>query len=98
MTIYAEAIRDAAEVLDTLTSRLPAAHPLRVKASSRAKTYVAMLYSTADEVDALRAENQRLQRIIDSRPAINAGLPQTYIEWSHSIYAMEAARVLETPQ
>ena len=49
------------------------------------------LIVAADEID-------RLQRIIDSRPAINAGLPQTYIEWSHSIYAMEAAHALETPQ
>lgn len=40
----------------------------------------------------LRAEVERLQRIIDSRPAINAGLPGTYIEWSQSIYAMEFAR------
>ena len=45
----------------------------------------------ADEID-------RLQRIIDSRPAINAGLPQTYIDWSQSIYLMEATRTLETPQ
>jgi len=38
-----------------------------------------------------REEYDRLQRIIDSRPAINAGLPATYIEWSQSIYAMEIA-------
>ncbi|HEY4720649.1 MAG TPA: hypothetical protein VII92_02280 [Anaerolineae bacterium] len=43
-------------------------------------------------------DRDRLQRVIDSRPAINAGLPDTYIEWSQSIYAMEAARVLETEQ
>ena len=51
-----------------------------------------------EEVLAAADEIDRLQRIIDSRPAINAGLQQAYIEWSHSIYAMEAARVLETPQ
>lgn len=39
-------------------------------------------------------EIERLQRIIDSRPAISAGLPQTYIDWSHSIYQMEAARAM----
>lgn len=42
----------------------------------------------------LNAEIQRLQRIIDSRPAINAGLPGTYERWSRSIYEMEAARAL----
>lgn len=40
------------------------------------------LTSAADEIE-------RLQRIIDSRPAINAGLPETYIKWSQSIYVME---------
>lgn len=34
-------------------------------------------------------EIKRLQKIIDSRPAINAGLPETYIKWSQSIYSME---------
>ena len=38
------------------------------------------------------AEVVRLQRIIDSRPAINAGLPETYIKWSQSIYQVEAAQ------
>lgn len=49
-------------------------------------------------IDEQAAEIDRLQRIIDSRPAINAGLPLTYIEWAQSIYAMEVARVRETPQ
>ncbi len=35
------------------------------------------------------AEVARLQRILDSRPAINAGLPDTYVAWSQSIYVME---------
>lgn len=43
-------------------------------------------------------ERDRLQRIIDSRPAINAGLPGTYIEWSQSIYAMDVVRAVETAQ
>ena len=34
-------------------------------------------------------EIRRLQAIIDSRPAINAGLPSTYIEWSQQIYALD---------
>ena len=40
------------------------------------------------------AEIERLQKIIDSRPAINAGLPETYIKWSQSIYTMEAVQAL----
>jgi len=44
------------------------------------------------------AERDRLQRIIDCRPAINAGLPHTYIEWSQSIYALDMARLTETAQ
>ena len=45
-----------------------------------------------------RARADRLQRILDTRPAINAGLPQTYIDWSQSIYIMDASHARETPQ
>lgn len=41
--------------------------------------------------DALK-EIERLQRIIDSRPAINAGLPESYVLWSQSIYELEFVR------
>lgn len=44
------------------------------------------------ELSELRTEVARLQRIIDSRPAVNAGLPQTYIEWSRGIYAIEISQ------
>lgn len=40
----------------------------------------------------LTAENKRLQHIIDARPAINAGLPETYIEWSQNLYSLDAIR------
>lgn len=40
----------------------------------------------ADEID-------RLQTVIDSRPAINAALPDSYIRWSQRIYVMEIARM-----
>jgi glutathionyl-hydroquinone reductase len=40
-------------------------------------------------------EIERLQRIIDSRPAINAGLPETYIKWSQEIYVTEVAQVMQ---
>lgn len=45
----------------------------------------------------LREENARLQRIIDGRPAINAALPESYIRWSQSIYALEFERASGQP-
>lgn len=42
-------------------------------------------------------EIERLQAVIDSRPAINAALPESYIRWSQSIYVMEAARADGNP-
>ena len=55
-------------------------------------------YCPADPRDAriaeLESEVARLRRIIDSRPAINAGLPQTYIEWSQSIYQIEVNKAM----
>ncbi len=56
------------------------------------------LLDAADALDARAAEIARLQHTIDSRPAINAGLPETYITWSQSIYAMEAAHAKEAKQ
>lgn len=51
-----------------------------------------------DQIERLEDDNRelvkmvdRLQRILDSRPAINAGLPETYIEWSQGIYACDYA-------
>lgn len=43
-------------------------------------------------------ERDRLQRIIDSRPAINAGLVESYITWSQNIYAMDIINCTETRQ
>lgn len=45
-----------------------------------------LVTDAADEID-------RLQTVIDSRPAINAALPGSYIRWSQSIYVMEIARM-----
>lgn len=56
MTINTETIRDAAEVLDTLTSALAVDHPLRTRAAARAKSCVSGLYSAADHIDAQTAE------------------------------------------
>ncbi len=54
-------------------------------------------YSHGDYADVMRKaadELDRLQRILDSRPAINAGLPETYIEWSQGIYAADYAQAV----
>lgn len=48
----AERVRNAAGVLDTLTSNLSNDHPLRVEATSCAKRAVADLYRIADQIDA----------------------------------------------
>ncbi len=44
------------------------------------------------ENESLKKEVERLQYLIDSRPAINAGLPQTYVLWSQSIYEIDILR------
>ena len=38
------------------------------------------------ENNTLRAERDRLQLILDSRPAINTGLLEAYIEWTQGVY------------
>jgi hypothetical protein len=39
-----------------------------------------------------KAERGLLQDVLDSRPAINAGLPETYIRWSQAVYSGDFAR------
>lgn len=50
------------------------------------------------ELLAAEREIERLQRIIDSRPAINAGLPQTYIDWSRGIYECDVLQACHAPK
>lgn len=38
------------------------------------------------------AERDLLQDVLDSRPAINAALPDSYIRWSQAIYSGDFAR------
>lgn len=64
MTINTDTIRDAAEVLDTLTSTLAVDHPLRTQAAARAKSCVSGLYSAADTIDAQTAEIARLREAL----------------------------------
>lgn len=55
------------------------------------------MLEAADAIAALIAEVEKLQKVLDSRPAINAGLPWTYIEWTQAVYAMEFSKH-EVPQ
>lgn len=64
MNVDIEHINDAAEVLDTLTSRLPADHPVRLAAEDRAKASVAHLYGLAETIRALLAERDRLREAL----------------------------------
>jgi len=50
------------------------------------------LCKLANEIARLKRENARLRHIIDSRPAINAGLPETYIEWSQGVYQCDISQ------
>lgn len=57
---------------------------------------VAQALALRDErIAALEAKLDRFQRLIDERPAINAGLPETYIRWSRSIYYGDIARGMD---
>jgi len=47
---HAELVADAAEIIDTLTSNLPAEHPIRVAAAARAKQRVSELDTLAAEL------------------------------------------------
>lgn len=43
------------------------------------------------EIEHLRSENARLQDLLDRRPAINAGLVETYVAWTRLVYMSDAA-------
>ena len=46
-------------------------------------------HAMRQRIEELEAQVERLQRIIDSRPAINAALPASYIDWSQKIYLLD---------
>ncbi len=46
----------------------------------------------AAEIRNLRAQVERLQTVLDSRPAINVGLPESYIKWTQSVMLAEASQ------
>jgi hypothetical protein len=42
----------------------------------------------------LKAERDRLQLILDSRPAINTGLLEAYIEWTQGVYLADIGKAV----
>lgn len=81
------------DVLFLIRARLDSG---RSKGAPQLNKDIRVLKKAAKEIEQLRAAVERLQRIIDSRPAINAGLPQTYIDWSRGIYEIDA--IQPTPE
>lgn len=57
--------------------------------------YVILSPDEVSQIAELKAELDLLQDILDSRPAINAALPDSYIRWSQAIYSGEAIRSLK---
>jgi hypothetical protein len=47
-----------------------------------------------EQRDAALAERDRLQRILDSRPAINTGLLEAYIEWTQGVYLADMGKAV----
>ena len=74
--------------LDALVSRLC------FKDSYMTKADRVDCYQAATAIKDLCDEVDRLQRILDSRPAINAGLPETYIQWSNGIYIADIGKAV----
>lgn len=55
------------------------------------------LLEAADALEQAERDRDRLQSILDSRPAINAGLPESYVKWSQGIYVVEALHAAGEP-
>lgn len=50
---------------------------------------------TQDDIHDAADTIERLQKIIDSRPAINDGIVDTYTNWSQAIYAGKIQQAME---
>ena len=56
--------------------------------------YVIQVDELKRELAAAQERVNKLQRILDSRPAINAGLPDTYIQWTQGVTEIEIRAAL----
>lgn len=70
------------------------AHTMAVSKSVRSSARIGLRKAIAAALQAERDKADKLQNILDHRPAINAGLPETYIKWSQGIYVVEAKDAL----
>ena len=70
------------------------AAPFLIAVSERDQAIEALQARVAEleaERNEAKAERKLLQDILDSRPAINAGLPASYVRWSQAVYAGDIA-------
>ena len=67
----------------------------RIIAALNAAGYVIQSPDEAAQIAELSAERDLLQDILDSRPTINAALPDSYIRWSQAIYSGDSIRALK---
>lgn len=42
------------------------------------------------EIEILRADNERMRDLLDRRPALNAGLYESYVAWTRLCYISDA--------
>ncbi|WP_257540570.1 hypothetical protein [Sphingobium sp. CFD-1] len=84
ISYYADCIENEAKLFDDL-----AAVAKHIAAILRAESVL-----FRHELREMKAERDLLQEILDGRPAINAGLPDSYIRWSQSIYSGEMFRAI----
>ena len=53
------------------------------------------MYDAEQEILELQMEVQRLQDLLDRRPAMNAGLLEAYAKWTAEVYGSDIAFVPE---
>jgi hypothetical protein len=52
----------------------------------------------ADAIEAAEAKAKRFRDLLMSRPANNAALPQSYVEWSSRMYLVDGDGFLREPE
>ena len=83
---------DLATALEAAEARARTAEEaLRVEKCEHAETQ-AFHDEQRRQLTICQAERDLLQEILDSRPAINAGLPDSYIRWSRAVMSGDAVR------
>jgi hypothetical protein len=78
-----------------MTMDLPKSLRLIAKGFATERVTIGQARSAVSMLNDAAAEIERLQRIIDSRPAINAGLPEPILSGRRGIYATEYVQAVE---